>query len=84
MAKKNSDWSATILEITAEDFSKAGYDFHSIPPDLREDIIDALKEHFNEVVDFRKAFQKIVNTVMEDCDEDFDDDCGGHDGDSLS
>ena len=67
-------WSRAILEITGDDFKYMGLDIKSIPPDLLEDIVDALKSHYNEDLKFRKTFKKIVTQVMEEPDdEDFDD-----------
>ncbi len=67
-------WSIAILEITGDDFKRIGLDIKSIPPDLFEDIVDALKFHYNEYLNFRKNFKKIVTQVMEKPDdEDFDD-----------
>ena len=73
MAKKKNEWSATILEISDEDFTNIGFDIRSLPPDLLEDIVDGLKCHYNEMLNFKETFRKIVNKIiMEDSDEDFD------------
>ncbi len=67
-------WSRAILEITGDDFKELDLDIKSIPPDLLEDIVDALKSHYNEDLNFRKTFKKIVTQIMEEPEDEDNDD----------
>lgn len=56
-------WAVTLLELTAEDFANIGID-PDMAPELRQQIIGELKEHYNQTLNFTRTLKAVAYNVL--------------------